>query len=336
MPDTAQFLKRLHRGGEWAYLWTSEGRRSAWYPVGHPLPTLGRGARNIYFGLHPTMAIPPANTRGEAAKPEAVRSQKAYIAAVNCLFSEFDARPPERGKSVLRAHIAQLDPQPSVIVDSGGGYHCYWLLEEPFRIKSGSDRRRIDALQKGWVSYTGGDGDAKDLTRMLRLPGTRNFKYTPPRPVRWVAHDLGQAYPLPELEAKARPFMPRKRTSRQASAAGRTPTLRDVADAARWLDRLAAWRCDEYEPWVEVGMALSELGTVGLALWDLWSRKSDKYEPSVCTDKWDTFAPGEGLTLASLHYWAEEDDPQPEAEEENVLGSEPLPLCVLPKDELAF
>lgn len=81
----------------------------------------------------------------------------------------------------------------------------------------------------------------------------------------------------------------------------------DVAPAARALERLAQWRCDDYHAWVEVGMALSELGSVGLALWEEWSKQSAKHTPGACQEKWGTFKSGSGRTLASLMHWAEED-----------------------------
>jgi hypothetical protein len=309
-PETAAFLLRLHRGGKWAYLWTPEGSRSAWYPVGTTLPTLGGDARDVLFGVHPSNQIPETNGRGDAAPAESVRARKAHISAVNCLFAEFDAHGPPAEKAVLLQRIERITPPPSVIVDSGGGYHCYWLLAQSFVIETERDREWIDRVQKGWVARVGGDDGAKDLARLLRLPGTRNFKYVPARKVWFVRYDLERTYPLSELVQKARPTMPRKRVAHSAvSAVEVEPSLGTVARAAWWLDRLAQWRCDEYEPWIEVGMSLRQLGDIGLLLWDLWSRRSDKYERGVCQGKWNTFMPGEGLTLRSLAYWAEQDNP---------------------------
>ncbi len=57
-------------------------------------------------------------------------------------------------------------------------------------------------------------------------------------------------------------------------------------------------------------MALSELGKVGLALREVWSQQSPNCEPGVCRGKWRTFTPGRGLTLGSLRYWADQDDPR--------------------------
>jgi len=85
----------------------------------------------------------------------------------------------------------------------------------------------------------------------------------------------------------------------------------EIANAARWLDQLSLARCDDYDGWLHVGMALSELGPVGLALWERWSQKSDKYQQGDCTAKWRTIKPSEGITLNSLRFWAEEDAERP-------------------------
>jgi len=84
-------------------------------------------------------------------------------------------------------------------------------------------------------------------------------------------------------------------------------TASDIADATRWLAMLSIDRCESYDSWLKVGMALSELGEVGLALWDNWSKSSEKYVVGACKSKWFTIAPGDGITLASLRHWAEED-----------------------------
>lgn len=81
-------------------------------------------------------------------------------------------------------------------------------------------------------------------------------------------------------------------------------------EAMRLLERLAPWRCDNYDAWANVGMALAELGGEGLRLWDWWSRKSNKYKPGLCDEKWPSFEP-EGIKFGSLVYWASQDSPAP-------------------------
>ena len=62
----------------------------------------------------------------------------------------------------------------------------------------------------------------------------------------------------------------------------------DIAAATRNLERLDSERADNYQDWVSVGMALSELGTVGFALWQEWSQKSPKYKAGDCQEKRNT------------------------------------------------
>lgn len=91
-------------------------------------------------------------------------------------------------------------------------------------------------------------------------------------------------------------------------------SVSDEQRAAEALARLSSWRLENYDPWVEVGMALRELGTIGLMLWDNWSRGSSFYDRREMEQKWNkngfhgSNARGK-ITLASLFFWADEDDP---------------------------
>jgi putative DNA primase/helicase len=301
-----RFLAHLHRGGDWAYWWIAEGRRSHWWRVGEPSP-VPTGKLNVYFGVHPVTQIPPTNAQGDPMSPERVRAQIQYIAAINCLFAEFDAKDFGGSKQTALTHIHNLPISPSVMIDSGGGYHCYWLLAQPFVLESDETRAQADRLQKAWVQFVGSDGGAKDLARVLRVPGTHNFKdeYAPDFPlVTFIVADLERVYQLGELEAVIPAPAPAS-----SGRNSRHPRSDQVHQAQADLERLAQWRCDDYEAWIEVGMALSELGDIGLELWDQWSQKSGKYNPGDCAQKWRSFKPGRGLTLASLFYWANQDNP---------------------------
>lgn len=84
----------------------------------------------------------------------------------------------------------------------------------------------------------------------------------------------------------------------------------DFTQVVMALRVLAPHRRENYNEWLQVGMALSQLGEVGLTLWDSWSRDSDKYKPGDCARKWQTFKPDDGITLGSLYYWATVDRPE--------------------------
>lgn len=115
-----------------------------------------------------------------------------------------------------------------------------------------------------------------------------------------------------------------KPASKPAPRQAPAPKPDDVEKARQALERLAPWRCDDYQPWVDVGMSLSELGTAGLYLWDSWSRNSQKYQEGVCAAKWESFKPGNRRTLASLFFWAQEDDPRPSRASSPVMQDSKL------------
>lgn len=207
MNCTLALLTHLHRGGAYAYYHALPDRRSWWHPVGTPLAPPAECTSNWYFGVHPTTAIPPANAHGEIKPSSAVRAQKRYIAAINCLYGEFDAKAYGSKEAILD-HIAGTTwPIPSVIVDSGGGIHGYWLLREPWLLESDDSREAAAIIQRLWVqAVIGADPSVHDLVRILRIPGTLNFKYDPPRPVQLLTCNLDCTYTLPALTAHLPPI----------------------------------------------------------------------------------------------------------------------------------
>ena len=82
-------------------------------------------------------------------------------------------------------------PPPSAIVNSGGGFHIYWISDQPLTLDE-------------WRPYANGlwalkqkhglvaDPVTTDAARILRVPGTFNYKTQPPRPVK--LRRLGQVY----------------------------------------------------------------------------------------------------------------------------------------------
>ena len=104
----------------------------------------------------------------------------------------------------------------------------------------------------------------------------------------------------------------------------------DVTKAENALQRLSAWRIDDYKAWVSVGMALSGagLGVTGLGMWKTWSRGSAKHADGVCDKKWASFNRSDGYNLGSLINWAKEDNPGSAADVvariKEIAGSEVL------------
>lgn len=94
------------------------------------------------------------------------------------------------------ADIAKIAQPPSILVSSGGGWHCYWLLDTPEPITD-ENRPIIKRTLKGMAVKIGSDRAVAELARTMRLPGTINTK--PERQGArcevWAA-DVNRRYPL--------------------------------------------------------------------------------------------------------------------------------------------
>jgi len=82
----------------------------------------------------------------------------------------------------------------------------------------------------------------------------------------------------------------------------------DDADRARsYLDALSSSRADDYDDWLNVGMALHSVGDDSLLIdWEHWSAQSGKHKPSDCQRKWKSFKKS-GISLGTLGDMAKKD-----------------------------
>lgn len=199
----AELTTHLWRGGSFSYLWSPDndnGKLSFWFPTQQPRqidPTWNR--INVYFSVHPSRVM----------KTIYARPMLDDIEAINCLFAEFDLVAGQTPEYLLDS-INQMDLPPSVIIFSGGGYHCYWLFENTFLINDDHSREIAISTQYAWVDHVGSDQGAKDITRVLRAPGTYNRKpeYAPDYPkVEFVKFDMELLYTFEDLEREVQPII---------------------------------------------------------------------------------------------------------------------------------
>lgn len=152
-------------------------------------------------------------------------------------------------------------PEPTHIVDSGGGLHLYWAMDQvverdlwhPYATKFKSLTNKLGLLADGCRTA--------DIASVLRIPGTLNHKYEPPKPVslRFAAKKLiGQSAMLDAIDAAYDRFcgterikVPSSQGQAQAAAAidnvaepkYRTLDIEKLASALMHLDP----DCDDYE-----------------------------------------------------------------------------------------
>ena len=123
------------------------------------------------------------------------RENASYLC---CAAIDMDVRPgdPLKYQSIEEAVDALVEfctklriPKPSIVVYSGGGLHVYWLSNKALTLelwKPFAVALKSAALAFGLKCDAGVTGNAAGV---LRLPGTKNYKYTPPRNVEVLAGD---------------------------------------------------------------------------------------------------------------------------------------------------
>lgn len=115
---------------------------------------------NVYFGV---------------CARDSQEGKEKNVCQVNCLWTDIDAKNIKQ-KGVIKKKLELFNPEPSIIVSSGKGYHCYWLLKKSEKIKSQKDIDRLKGYNKGLAQELGADTQAIDLSRVLRVPNTKNLK----------------------------------------------------------------------------------------------------------------------------------------------------------------
>jgi hypothetical protein len=101
---------------------------------------------------------------------------KDAIKHVIALWAEVDSK--DYGSSMERAweKVKASPIKPSYIICSGHGYHLYWKLDMPYEANRASDVNRIETVLKAIAEKLGGDLQVAELARVMRVPGTLNFK----------------------------------------------------------------------------------------------------------------------------------------------------------------
>lgn len=123
-------------------------------------------AYNLYFHVNPVDRM------------MSKKAEKESIRAMEYLHVDLDPRPGEELQAEKDRFLGMLTeglptgvPKPTFIVDSGAGYHAYWLLDNPFIIDG--DASEAERYNQQLEAEFGGD-HCWNVDRILRLPGTVN------------------------------------------------------------------------------------------------------------------------------------------------------------------
>lgn len=218
---------------------------------------------------------------------------------------------------------------PSLIVQSSPGhYQRYWFVDDWPADEQG--RKDFAAVMERMVQDYGSDKNAKDITRVLRLPGFLHRKAEPH--LVHIIEATGVIYTRDEILAAFPPVERSQKTTAQPEWKPRDD------DDARIRDAIQHINADDRDLWLQVGMAIkAHMGDAGRHLWDDWSRRSAKFNERDQGAAWRSFRRN-GIGIGTLFHhakqagWQEKKEHAPQAKP----GEQKQPRIEKADDESAW
>src|SRR5207247_1394414 len=94
-------------------------------------------------------------------------------ALLPALWADIDCDDDSIRRTAALDRLKTFDPLPSAIFDSGGGWHAYWLLDEPLILDSDHSRQQATTTLRGLFAALGGDPEyVKSVASIMQLPGS--------------------------------------------------------------------------------------------------------------------------------------------------------------------
>lgn len=225
--------------------------------------------------------------------------------------------------------------EPHIIVESSPGkYHRYWLVD-------GMSKEQHAMVMARMVREYGSDPNARDVARVLRLPGFLHQK-NPASPflVRIVAESGALPYTAAEILSAFPPLGPesdKPYSQPQSDSVLPAQKVREIRSALSFVDPTPR------DNWLRIGMALHSTGAgqQAFGLWDEWSQKTgqNNYNPKDQRKHWDDdfgkYSGGRIISLATLFDmaqsggWVRPSDAKQTAPDDNVI---PLSMATLRRE----
>jgi len=232
--------------------------------------------------------------------------EKTNIIRVRAVWQEAD-----------RGDEPTLPCQPHICVESSRGKHHQYVLTDTAQLDE------FAAVQLRLVDDYGSDPNAKDLARVLRLPGFFHQKDPTNPQMVTIVHESGEQ---PMAWDKLKQIFPPVAASRNNKPKTSPVPIENTDEVESALAVLNP--DDGYGTWLNVGMALHSKGggDAALQLWDDWSAKGNSYREGECAYKWSTFSDDGGITLKTLFSYANGTGWRYHEAPENDDWPEPIPL----------
>lgn len=146
-------------------------------------------------------AYPKSNAFAGIGTRNGRGGDRAHTGRLQSVWADGDDKHYANGHSGVLEAINGFAFPPSILLDTGGGMLPYWLLDAPV---GSAEFPRVEAINEKLRYALAPDGkvldDVSDVAHVGRLPGTLNFKYSPPHRVQVLTWEPNRRYSLAELE----------------------------------------------------------------------------------------------------------------------------------------
>jgi hypothetical protein len=209
---------RTDRNGKTTYPWTGSAHRDLGSAVnGVEYKIKSQNNRDIYFCT---------STQGYAEEKVSARGFKYYKATrsqdnavkLKALFIDIDLvdgkADKTKGYDTPQELVTALGnflkatglPKPTVMVSTGGGFHLYWCLQSALTLEDWMPLAYALAEATKREGLKCDHACTIDAARILRVPGTLNYKYDPPRHVKIAGTPVEYDYANEKIKACLSPY----------------------------------------------------------------------------------------------------------------------------------
>ncbi len=186
---------------------------------------MAEGDQNLYFALASYKQGFHQNAKGKKVVRVHENVQELAALWLDIDFKQGYADQKEAAVAVVEFCKASKMPPPSILVHSGNGLHVYWPFDTYLTVERW--QRLSDALKEACktLGLTADHSITADAARVLRVPGSKNWKDPAnPKPVR-ILYSSGVRYSPDDLETFLLPFAAGKTAKVKAPKVG--PTVND-------------------------------------------------------------------------------------------------------------
>lgn len=301
-------------------VWDKSTKRTEWFRVDQldeasAFMIEKANTTDIYFGWG--LQENKTNGRGKA---ETVYAVPGFMFDVDIQSSDESVHSKNhllpKGWEEVAEFVSELGiPEPTAIRHSGNGAYFDWLFEKA-SVLDGASRKRVSEISKllhhiiiaeakrlkGWHF-----DNTSDLSRVTRVPGTKNHKTSPPKDVSLLRFKLEKRYSFEsfaaDLQSVADKLEIHASQSEQKAPLTRPPSKRGgvhqdtmcfeaVAEGCAWVGDLVANAERISEPnWYALATIVGRCES-GQAIFHQISQRDERYNSDETQKKLDQVSPG--------------------------------------------